>query len=134
MNTKIYNMNTKKIDNLKSLAILLLLIFGIRLIPSLPWWSFVVAVIITGTVINYKGWKTSFFGIGFLAGFLLWSGANFYFDATQPGDILTSVGKLLFLPKIAIITISGMIGGLVTGLAFYTGKNIRTNNVNETPI
>lgn len=119
-------MNTKKIDNLKSLLILLLLISGIRSIPYLPWWSFTIAVAITGTMINYRAWKTSFFGIGFLAGFILWAGANFYFDMTQAGDILTSVGKLLFVPKIVVIAISGIIGGLLTGLSFYTGKNVIT--------
>lgn len=127
-------MNTKKIINLKSLIILLLLILITRLIPGLPWWSFVVVVVITGTVINYLEWQTSFFGIGFLAGFLLWTGATFYFDVTQAGNVLASVGKLLFLPKAAVIAISGIIGGFVTGLAFYTGKKIRTNNVNETAV
>lgn len=124
-------MNTKKKDNLKSFLILLLLISGIRLIPDLPWWSFTIAVVITGAVINYMGWQTSFFGIGFSAGFILWTGANFYFDVTQAGDILTSVGKLLFISKIAVIAISGIIGGLLTDLSFYTGKNIITNSLYE---
>jgi L-ascorbate metabolism protein UlaG (beta-lactamase superfamily) len=60
---------------------------GIRLIPDLPWWIFVIAVVITGVVIDYKRWQTSFW-YRFLAGFLLWATATFYFDVTQAGDKL----------------------------------------------
>ena len=126
-------MKTKKIDNLKSLLTLLVITLVVRLLPGIPWWSCVVPVIVAGLIMKLRHWQTSFFGIGFLAGFLLWSIANLYFDIKYPGDILTSVGSLLFLPKIGVITISGIIGGLLTGLAFYTGKSIivtpRTTNL-----
>lgn len=38
--------------------------------------------------------------------------------------MLSKMGQLLFIPKIGVILISGIVGGLVAGLALYTGKTI----------
>jgi hypothetical protein len=127
-------MKIKKMNSLKSLLILLILILIIRAIPQLPWWSFTMSVIITGAIIKGRDWKISFFGTGFLAGFLIWACGNFYFDWIYPGDLLTNVAELLFLPKIVFFLISGIIGGLITGLAFYSGKTVilTENNISGT--
>jgi hypothetical protein len=117
-------MKTKRMETIKSLLILIAVILISRAVNIFPWWGFVIPVIISGIILKSKEWDISFFGTGFLAGFLIWTIANFYFDQVFPGDILSNVGKLLFIPKFLVILISGIIGGLISGLAFYTGKSI----------
>jgi hypothetical protein len=117
-------MKTKRMDTLKSLLILIAVILLSHATNLFPWWGFVIPVIITGIILKNKEWNVSFFGTGFLAGFLVWTVANFYFDWAFPGDILNNLGNLLFVPKLLVILISGIIGGLISGLAFYTGKSI----------
>jgi hypothetical protein len=117
-------MKTKKMNNIKSLLILMAVMLISRSTNLFPWWGFVIPVIISGIILKWKEWNVSFFWIGFLAGFLLWAAANFYFDWLYSGDILSNLGKLLFIPKFLVIILSGIVGGLVSGLAFYTGKSI----------
>jgi len=109
-------------DNIKTIILIIPLIILTRLPEALPWWSFVVPVMILGIIITLKKWEVSGFMIGFLPGFLIWVGANLYFDAMLPGDVLKKIGLLLSVPKIIVLLISGITGGLVTGLALYTGK------------
>lgn len=111
-------------NTIKTLLILIVVILISRSTNLFPWWGFVIPVIISGILLKSKEWDVSYFGTGFLAGFLVWAIANFYFDQLYPGDILSNLGKLLFIPKLLVIIMSGIIGGAVTGLAFYTGKSI----------
>lgn len=106
------------------MLIIIILVIFTSIIESLPWWTFVVPVLILGMVINFRRWNVSVFSIGFLSGFIIWFGANLYFDTIVSGVILNKLGLLLSVPKIIVLVISGVIGGLLTGLALYTGKNI----------
>lgn len=117
-------MKKKTRDNIKTALLLILLIILTRLIDILPWWSFVIPVLIFGIVIRLKKWEVSGFMVGWLSGFLLWIGANMFFDATLQGDVLYKIGLLLSVPKIIVLLVSGIIGGLLTGLALYTGRAI----------
>lgn len=117
-------MKKKTRDNIKTALLLITLIILTRLIDILPWWSFVIPVLILGIVIRLKKWEVSGFMVGWLSGFLLWIGANMFFDATLQGDVLQKIGLLLSVPKIIVLLVSGIIGGLLTGLALYTGRAI----------
>lgn len=67
-------------------------------------------------------WKVSAFVTGFLAGLVVWAGASLYFHYTLGGHVLDKIGVLLFVPGPVVILLSGIIGGLLTGLALYTGR------------
>ena len=115
-------MKKKTRDNIKTALLLIPLIILTRLIDTLPWWFFVIPVLALGVTLTWRKWEFSSFAIGWLSGFLIWIGANLYFDKMLDGDILTKIGLLLAVPKIVVLLVSGIIGGLLSGLALYTGK------------
>jgi len=115
-------MKKNMLNNIKILALTIILIILTRLMGILPWWSFIIPVVALGIVMTIKKWSRAGFGLGFLAGFLTWAGANLYFDAALQGAVLDKLGLLLSVPAIVIVLLSGIIGGLLTGLALYTGK------------
>ena len=64
---------------------------------------------------------------------MVWFGANLCFDMTYNGIILNKIGLLLSVHKIIVLLISGIIGGLLTGLALYAGKSMIIYNKNTNP-
>lgn len=114
-------MQKKHKDNIKTVILLLAIVIGTGMIESIPWWSFVVPVLALGVVITIRKWKTSFFLMGFLSGFLAWFGASLYYHASFNGTVFNRFGEA---PKMALLVVSGLIGGILTGLALYTGKAI----------
>jgi hypothetical protein len=110
--------------NFKALLILFALVSLTMLMDFLPWWSFVVPVLIFGMMISLKGWHVSTFGVGFLCGFLIWSGGSVFFHLSLGGIVMPKMGVLFSVPPIIILIASGIIGGLLTGLALYTGKSV----------
>ena len=117
-------MKKRTFTNLKTMLILIVLIAGTGMIEIFAWWSFVVPVLLLGVLAAVKNWEVSGFMVGFLAGFIVWFGANWYFDMTLNGVTLNKLGLLLSIPKIAVFLFSGITGGLLTGLAFFAGKSI----------
>ena len=111
-------------DTIKVILLIIPLEIFTKKIEYFPWWSFVIPVLIFGMVITIRNWHFSSFTAGFLSGFLTWFGANLYFDLTLNGIVLDKIGLLLSVPKIIVLLISGLIGGLLTGLALYSGKAI----------
>lgn len=96
-------------------------------IHTVPWWSFIVPVILLGMVLKLRNWDIPYFLIGFVAGFLIWFGTDIYFDITLPGNVLGKLGKILSVSRIIIMALSGIIGGLLNGLALYTGQQLLVN-------
>jgi len=109
-------------DTLKTILLVCLVIIITGMIDMFPWWSFVIPVALLGIIVRLRNWKVACLTIGFLAGFFIWSGSNLYFDIIQNGVILEKLGNLLAAPKFVVILLSGIIGGLLTALALYTGK------------
>ena len=91
---------------------------------SLPWWSFVIPIIIFGIILSFLKWNVASFGIGFLSGFVVWFVTNLYFDRSY-NSIFYKIGLLLSVPKGVVLVISGLIGGIITGLALYSGRHFR---------
>ncbi|MFD2787218.1 hypothetical protein [Hymenobacter rubripertinctus] len=77
-----------------------------------------------GVVINYLEWRVASFFVGFVAGFIVWTGANVYYDIQYDGLVLQKVALLFSLPKFVVFLIAGMLGGLLSGLALYSGKGL----------
>ncbi|HEY1165289.1 MAG TPA: hypothetical protein VGE90_08970 [Chitinophaga sp.] len=117
-------------DNIKAFVCLIPLILLIRMTDRIPWWSFVILVSIFGILTALWKWKVSAFATGFLAGLVVWIGASIYYHMTLGGTVLNKIGVVLFVPGPVVILISGVIGGLLTGLALYTGRTaIRVKEV-----
>jgi hypothetical protein len=112
------------LDNIKAFGCLIPLILLTSITDSIPWWSFVVAVGLFGTIITVRKWKVAGFSTGFLAGLVVWTGANMYFHITLEGDVFEKIGQVLSVPGPVVIVISGVTGGLLTGLALYTGQSV----------
>lgn len=93
-------------------------------VDSLPWWTYLVPLLIVGYVLALLKLNSNAFALGFIAGFLIWFGGNYLFDIKYNGNILIKLAGLLSVPKISLLLAAGVIGGLITGLALYVGKNI----------
>lgn len=112
----------KKNKNLKVIILLLFVILGTRLITPLPWWSFIIPTMFTGLFLKLLKVPIRSFLVGFIAGFIVWFCSILYFDLTLNGTILTKIGTLLFVPKALVMVISGLIGGILSGLSLYVGN------------
>ena len=117
-------MKRKPISNILAVLICIALIVLTRLSDALPWWSFVVPVLIFGGVISLLRWQVSGFVAGFLAGFIIWFGVNLFYDSQNDGLMMERVAQLIFVPKLVMLLIAGLMGGLLSGLALYTGKGL----------
>lgn len=109
-------------NNIKTAGCLIPLILLVRMIDSIPWWSFAVVVLLFGVVVTLLQWRFAAFTVGFVAGFLVWAGANIYYSMTLSGSVFSQLGQMLYLPGFLIIPISSILGGLITGIALYTGR------------
>lgn len=92
---------------------------------SLAWWSFAVTAIIVSIAIHQKPGKA--FLSGFLGLFLLWVGLSLFKDVANEHILSGKVAKILPLggSYIALILVTGIVGGLVSGLAAVTGSYAR---------
>ena len=108
--------------NKKIINLVLTLLLAYILSLFLPWWSVMVAALITAFLIPLK--KAAVFIIPFLAVALLWiiqswllSSANDYTLAKKIAILLPLNGNPALL-----IAVTGIIGGLAAGIAGVFGK------------
>jgi hypothetical protein len=86
----------------------------------LPWWSIAIPGLIFGYLFNKKALPS--FGWGFLALFLLWGGQALYIHFANDGILSTRIAEMLSVGSpMLVVLITGIIGGLVSGLATLTG-------------
>ncbi len=115
-----------------TLTIIILASVLTQLITFLPWWSFLVPVALLGFFLPLEEWRISSFLYGLFAGFLTWIVSTFYFETAYEGKILiklTGTGAAYYI----FYFIIGLIGGLLSGLAFYTGFLLRKAKKLRTP-
>ena len=100
---------------------LLILITAFLLNLILPWWS----IAIPGLILGYffkKGSGVSFLW-GFLGVFLLWAGQATYIHLANDGILSTRIANMLGVGSPwLVILVTGVIGGLVSGMATLTGS------------
>ena len=106
-------------NKMKIFFIPFLLVMFTGMIGAIPWWSFVIPVLLSGAFLTTKIKNPAFFPIGFMAGFTAWSGSNLFFHLYYNGMMLKRLGPAA---EILAFIIPGIICGLLTGLAMYTGK------------
>lgn len=109
-----------------------LLVLGIILISKfirgLPWWGFVIPLVVLGMVMTWKRVGASYFTIGFLTGFLVWIGGSLFFHFRFNGIFL---GQFKPVIQIILLIVAGIIGGIVTGLALYVGHSFAYDKKKE---
>lgn len=91
----------------------------------LPWWSIALAGFIVAIVIPQRPFKS--FLSGFLAIFLLWAGLSLWIDQANQGILLQRVAALFKLSNASwlLFLITGLLGGIIGGLASLTGSFVR---------
>lgn len=88
----------------------------------LPWWSIAIASFITALCVSQKA------GFAFLSAFfgllLLWCGLAFWIDTENERILSERISELLGIGNnsFLLILITGLVGGLVAGLAAMSGS------------
>jgi hypothetical protein len=115
-------MKTKNYLLVLCVVIIVTVICITQAVINLAWWSFVMPVMVLGAFIRYRKWLISSFPVGALAGFFTWAGVNGYFEQRYHSLILHKMASVYNFPFVVFLLIAGLLGGLLTGLALYTGE------------
>lgn len=101
------------------------LAFVLGVYSSLPWYSFAFSSLVVSVGIHQKPGKA--FLSGFAGLFLLWAGMAFMKDAANDHLLAAKVAQILPLggSYIVLILVTGIVGGLVSGMAALTGSYLR---------
>ncbi len=107
------------------LLALLVLIGAFILNLFLPWWSIAIPGLLIG--FQFKEKPIPSFLWGFLGVFLLWGGQALYIHIVNEGILSGRIAEMLGVGSpIMVIVITGVLGGMVSGLATLTGSLIKT--------
>lgn len=94
----------------------------------LPWWCMAPVAFAVAALVHQKPLKA--FLSGFLALFLLWGGLAFWIDLKNNHILSKQVAELIKLGEssFAIIIVTGLVAGLVTGFAALSGSYLRSSS------
>ncbi|HAA13775.1 MAG TPA: hypothetical protein DCE41_19620 [Cytophagales bacterium] len=112
---------------MKKLLPILILTLGsilIQLLIPQIWWAFLLVGLATGAFVPYQRWGGSPFGSGFIAGALVWLGYSLLMAILTEGTALGLMGELLLMPTPLVVLAQGVLGGILLGLATYTGARL----------
>jgi hypothetical protein len=92
----------------------------------LPWWSVMVAAIITAAVVPLK--KAAVFFVPFFAILVFWIGYSFVLGNANDFVLAKKIANLLPLGgnHYALLLVTGVIGGLAAGIAAIFGKQLKS--------
>jgi hypothetical protein len=110
--------------NIKNLIFTIILAYVLSL--YLPWWSVMLAAVISGYLIPLK--KGSVFFIPFIAIALLWMIQSYIIGQANDFVLAKKIATLLSLQGNAtlLLLVTGIIGGLAAGISGILGKQIST--------
>lgn len=93
----------------------------------LPWWGIAITSLIVAVLVHQKAGKA--FLSGFLGIFILWAGIAWWIDTKNNGVLSKKIASVLPLggSSVALIAVTGLIGGLVAGLAALSGSYLRSS-------
>ncbi len=93
----------------------------------LPWWSLVPIIFLISAILNQN--NIASFLSGFLAIFCLWAGMAWIIDQQNHQILSQRIANLLPLQgnSFLLILITGLIGGIVAGLASLSGSLLRSH-------
>lgn len=90
----------------------------------LPWWSVVICAFLIGVIMPTKG--VNDFLSGFLGVGLLWLFFAFMIDFDTDSILTSQIAPLLNLNNaLVVIAVTGLLGGIVGGLATLSGSQLR---------
>jgi len=110
--------------NIKNLVLTIILAYVLSF--YLPWWSVMIAAIISGFVIPLK--KGAVFFIPFIAIALLWIIQSYILSSTNDFILAEKIATLLKLNgnSILLLLVTGIVGGLAAGISGIFGKQCST--------
>ena len=94
----------------------------------LPWWGMAITSLLVAVLIHQKAGKA--FLAGLLGVFLLWAGLAWWIDMKNNGVLSTKIASILPLGgnSLVLVAVTGLIGGLVAGLAALSGSFLRSTS------
>ena len=101
-------------------------IIGLILSQFLPWWHVMVAALITGFLIELKGFKV--FLVPFLAMGLLWTVYGLTLSYKNDFILTKKIGVLFSIGENAVLVLllTFLIAGIAAGIAGILGKQLKT--------
>ncbi len=103
------------------LTVLFIFVLGQTCHWGLPWWGLAPIAGLAGYLFPQSAGRSLW--AGFLGGFLLWVVAALWLDVSNEGLLSGKIGQLfLGLSRWHILLMTGVLGGLVGGLACLTGR------------
>lgn len=93
----------------------------------LPWWGIAVTSLLVGVIIHQKAGRA--FLSGLLGVLVLWAGLAWWIDMKNNGILSAKIAQVLPLGgnTLLLIFVTGLIGGLVGGLAAMSGSFLRAS-------
>lgn len=94
----------------------------------LPWWGIAITSLLVAVLVHQKAGKA--FLAGLLGVFLLWAGLAWWIDMKNNGVLSKKIAVVLPLGgnAILLILLTGIIGGLVAGMAAMSGSFLRASD------
>ena len=111
------------------MVFLIIIIASFLLQMVLPWWVIILISFATCGIIGKTG-KISFWQ-PFLAILLLWIGMALFKSLPNNNILATRVAEMLSVKQWPIVlAVTGLLGGLVSGICGYCGYQFRKNMIN----
>lgn len=106
-----------------------ILAFIAGLLSFSPWWGFAITSLLIAVFVHQKAAKA--FLAGFTAVFLLWVGLAWWIDMQNNSVLSVKIATVLPLGgnSIYLILITGIVGGLVSGMAALSGSYLRSSKL-----
>lgn len=102
-----------------------ILVFGCLGFVGLPWWALSLIAAVAAFLFPLSGAKA--FATGFSTGTLLWLSLAILQNAGNGGLLSGRIGKLfLDMTGFQLLTLTGVLGGLLAGLGALTGAYLHT--------
>ena len=94
----------------------------------LPWWGIAITSLLVAVLVHQKAGKA--FLAGLLGVFILWAGLAFWIDMKNNGVLSKKIASVLPLggSSLVLILVTGLIGGLIAGMAAMSGSFLRSTN------
>ena len=94
----------------------------------LPWWGIAITSLLVALLVHQKAGKA--FLAGMLGVFLLWVGLAWWIDMKNNGVLSKKIAVVLPLGgnALLLILLTGIVGGLVAGMAAMSGSFLRASS------
>ena len=92
----------------------------------LPWWGIAITSLLVAVLVHQTAGKA--FLAGLLGVFLLWAGLALWIDMKNNGVLSKKIAQVLPLGgnTLLLILVTGLVGGLVAGMAAMSGSFLRS--------